>query len=205
MVTGDKKENLEIKCGEVTSLRSNIPPSLSFLFFIWKKTRCWWLEPILKQKPGSQRHPCSHHTHNCGESCQLYTDEMWSLRSHTLCFSFARLLAWTSVDLIDLFFVAPAGKHREAASAEFLSHGHMCQQGPEEVLFRGFLACRLELRCSWLQISSVLKPRGLRPWNFSPLPPSSWWRFMQWVLAGSPPPRALSLTTHRKLNVPLTS
>lgn len=93
-------------------------------------------------------------------------------------FSFARFLAWTPVGLIDLCFVARAGRPREAALAEFLSHGHMCQQGPEEVFWRGFLACRLELRRSWLQISSDLKRRGWAPWNFSPLPPSSWWRFL---------------------------
>lgn len=54
-------------------------------------------------------------------------------------FSFARFLAWTPVDLIYLFFVARAGRHRQAALAEFLSHGHMCQQGPE-VFWRGFIA-----------------------------------------------------------------
>lgn len=111
-------------------------------------------------------------------------------------------LVGTPVGLIDLFLVARAGRHTEAALAEFLFHGHVCQQGPEEVFWRGFLACRLELRCSWLLDSSVLKPRGWAHWNFSPLPPSSWWRFLQWVLADSPQPRTLSLTTHRKIQCP---
>lgn len=122
-------------------------------------------------------------------------------------FSFARFLAWTPVGLIDLCFVARAGRPREAALAEFLSHGHVSAGA------RGGVLKGLSCLPPWAE--AFLAPNLFRPQTprlgtlelqssasvFLVEVPASSSEF--WQVPHCPGPWAWQHTG--KLNVPLTS